>query len=35
LAFAVYGAGGGGHLMVRDTVAVCISPPPVPITVTG
>ena len=33
LAFAVYGAGGGGHLMVRDTVAVCVSPP-VPFTLT-
>ena len=34
LAFALYGAGGGGHLMVRDTVAVCVSPPPVPFTLT-
>ena len=34
LAFAVYGAGGGGHLTVRDTVAVCVSPPPVPVTMT-
>jgi hypothetical protein len=33
LAFALYGAGGGGHLMVRDTVAVCVSPP-VPFTLT-